>query len=434
MILLDYIVYLGLDAFKGYLTEKYDERQMKADIKSYVAKQQKLNINCAVEEELDFGGIVKYLCTDFHEDIEQRFTGETSKIRGQAHKHIVAMAASYAQAHTPEQKEHVKRMVNDALNILRSYYEKKLSREQKYLASRIAYDVIQSTASQHEEQTDRILQAIEKNAVSSPLCHAQARQLAQEGKLDILGDALTDLTETVSAKHILSPYYGFHPQTVCGKQQFVSVPLTKDAQKMYPPHFECSGRAYIDGHEIGSLSTDIIEYANNHQLSIHFVVESARKFLGTHTDPQQCEAQAIIGKEYLLPPKPFPEAMAYSIVIDDVIVARRDVRRQIVQQIAAERIGAGVAVESPGKRPQRVAAVAQTCDTRLGRRLVIGLSHIHGFGVSCAIPCLCRNNTQRNPRDDFTAQRHAREMHDADVIVGILVVFLTGGGAFRVAG
>ena len=91
---------------------------------------------------------------------------------------------------------------------------------------RIADDVIQSTASQHEEQTERILQAIEKNAVSSPLCHDQARQMAQEGKLDILGDALTDLTETVSAKHILS-HIGFHPQTVCGKQQFVSVPLTR---------------------------------------------------------------------------------------------------------------------------------------------------------------------------------------------------------------
>lgn len=122
--LLDYIVGLGMDAFKGYLTEKYDERQMKADIKSYVAKQQKLNINCVVEEELDFGGIVKYLCTDFHEDIEQRFTGETSQIRGQAHKHIVAMAASYAHAHTPDQKGRVKRMISDALNILRSYYEK----------------------------------------------------------------------------------------------------------------------------------------------------------------------------------------------------------------------------------------------------------------------------------------------------------------------
>ena len=105
---------------------------------------------------------------------------------------------------------------------------------------------------------------------------------------------------------------------MCGKQQFISVPLTKDARKMYPPHFKGRGRAYIDGHKIGNLSTDIIEYANNHQLPIHLVVESACKFLGTYTDPQQCEAQAIIGKEYLLPPKPFPEAMAYSIVIDDI--------------------------------------------------------------------------------------------------------------------
>ena len=142
------------------------------------------------------------------------------------------MAASYAHAHTPDQKGRVKRMISDALNILRSYYEKKLSREQKYLASRIADDVIQSTASQHEEQTDRILQAIEKNAVSSPLCHAQARQMAQEGKLDILGEALTDLTETVSAKHILSPYYGFHPQTVCGKQQFVRLRLHEPSDIM----------------------------------------------------------------------------------------------------------------------------------------------------------------------------------------------------------
>ena len=38
------------------------------------------------------------------------------------------------------------------------------------------------------------------------------------------------------------------------------------------------------------------------------------------------------------------------VIQADGIVARRDVRRQIVQQIAAERIGAGIAVESAGKR------------------------------------------------------------------------------------
>ena len=122
------------------------------------------------------------------------------------------------------------------------------------------------------------------------------------------------------------------------------------------------------------------------------------------------------------------------VVQADGIVARRDVRRQIVQQFAAEGISAGVSVERTSECAQRVAAVAETRNARLGRRLIIGLSDIYGFCMACAVTRLCSHNAQRNPRDDLAAQRHAREMHDADVIVGILVVLLTGGGAFRVAG
>ena len=122
------------------------------------------------------------------------------------------------------------------------------------------------------------------------------------------------------------------------------------------------------------------------------------------------------------------------VIQTDGIVARRDVRRQIVQQFAAEGIRAGVSVERTSECAQRVAAVAEARNARLRRGLIIGLSDIHGFRVPGAVACLRRHNAQGNPRDDLAAQRHAREMHDADVIVGILVVFLTGGGAFRVAG
>lgn len=48
------------------------------------------------------------------------------------------------------------------------------------------------------------------------------------------------------------------------------------------------------------------------------MVEDACKFLGTYIDPQQCEVAEIIGKKILIPPEPFPPAMAYSIIIDDV--------------------------------------------------------------------------------------------------------------------
>lgn len=318
MLLHDYIVTLGLDGFKGIIGEKNDARQMEEAIRAYVEKQWNINFNCIREEEIDFGGVIEYLCGNFHDDIEQRLTGENSEIRGRAHRHIVAEAVTYAKANTIIQEKRVKKMVNDALNILRGFFEKRLSREQKYLAARIADDVTRNVALQHEEQNEILLRAIKENANQVPLAHDRARQLAQDGRVDILGDALTDLTETVSASHILKPYYGFQPQTIKGRQQFVSVPLTDEAQKLYPPHFKCNGRIFVGDHEIGNVTPAVIDYANNHQLSIRLVVEDACKYLGTYFDPQQCEAEEIIGEEIILPPKPFPAAMAYSILINDI--------------------------------------------------------------------------------------------------------------------
>lgn len=317
MLMLDYIITLGLDGFKGFIDDKYNEHQMKEAIRAYVEKQKDINFTCTWEEEIDFGGVIEYLCSSFHDDIELRLTGATSEIRGRAHKDIVAKAVSYAKTHTSIQEMRVKKMVNDALSILRGFYDRKLSREQEYLAARIADDVAQNTSRLLEEKTAVLCKTIEQNTKPSPLSHDQVRHLAQKGRLDVLGDALTDVTDTISAAHSLKPYYGFRPQTVNGKQQFISVPLTEEARKLYPPHFKCSGRAYIGDREIGNVTPSVIDYANNHQLTIRLVVENACKCLGTHIDPQQCEVEELIGEEYLLPPKPFPEAMAYSIIIDD---------------------------------------------------------------------------------------------------------------------
>lgn len=318
MMLRDYLVTLGLDGLKEFIGVKYNEHQMAEAIRTYVERQRDINFTCTRDEEIDFGGVVEYLCGNFHDDIEKRLTGVTSEIRGRAHKDIVAKAVSYAEAHTSLQEDRVKKMVNDSLNILRDFYDRKLSRELKFLATRIAEDVEQNTARQLDEQTATFIQAIEKNAVLSPLSHNRVRTLAKEGRLDVLGEMLTDFTDTVSATHTLKGYYAFEPKKVNGKQELVSVPLTDEAQRLYPPHFKCNGRAYIGDREIGNVTPEILEYANNHQLTIRLVVESACKFLGTYIDPQQCEAEEIIGEEMLLPPDPFPEAMAYSIIIDDI--------------------------------------------------------------------------------------------------------------------
>ena len=85
----------------------------------------------------------------------------------------------------------MKKTINDALNILRSFYDRKLSRELKLLATRIEDDVEQNTARQLDEQTTTIIQAIEKTQIYF-LSHDRARALAQEGSLDVLGEALAD--------------------------------------------------------------------------------------------------------------------------------------------------------------------------------------------------------------------------------------------------
>ena len=68
------------------------------------------------------------------------------------------------------------------------------------------------------------------------------------------------------------------------------------------------------------MTTKTFEYARNHQLPITLTADRARKFLGNVEDPQQCEAEELLGVEIILSPKPFPEAMAYSIVVNEDIM------------------------------------------------------------------------------------------------------------------
>lgn len=52
---------------------------------------------------------------------------------------------------------------------------------------------------------------------------------------------MTQLTNAMSSGHILFPHYGFRLNTVDGKIQYQSVPLSNEAAKEYPPSVKCIG-------------------------------------------------------------------------------------------------------------------------------------------------------------------------------------------------
>ena len=320
----DYIVGLGFDAIKAKLTDAGMHHEVKEALESYIQTQLALNETCSPEEEVDFGALAEYIATNFFEDVDQRLFGATAEIRGNAHRSIVEKSNHYARANTSLTQKRVNRFVSGALNILRSFCDKQLPKELRYLSTRIADDVTSSMTIQHAEQTEHIESvihtAVREAVQASPLSPEKGLEYAKSGQLNTIGEQMTDYFHIISSQHILFPHYGYGPQQKGQKINVVSVPMTEEAKRIYPPHFKCNGTLTIEGRTVPYPTPELFQYANDHQLPITLTITEARKYLGDIEDPQQCEVVELLNLQLVLPPKPFPEAMAYSILINDVVV------------------------------------------------------------------------------------------------------------------
>ena len=131
---------------------------------------------------------------------------------------------------------------------------------------------------------------------------------------------MTQLTNAMSSGHILFPHYGFRLNTVDGKIQYQSVPLSNEAAKEYPPSVKCIGTVRVGTGYLKELTPATVNYANRHQLPIVIDIKKAEKYLGNVLDPVQHDAEELIGEEITIPPKPFPPAFPCSISFDDEVV------------------------------------------------------------------------------------------------------------------
>ena len=79
--ILGFIADIGLDAAKGRYKITRDELQARAKLTDYLARQQKYNFNCSLEEEIDFEGLAEYIRSNLMDDVKNRLFG-TRKERG----------------------------------------------------------------------------------------------------------------------------------------------------------------------------------------------------------------------------------------------------------------------------------------------------------------------------------------------------------------
>ncbi len=311
--ILGLIADIGLDAAKGRYKIKQDESQARVKLTDYLARQQKYNFNCSLEEEVDFEGLAEYIRGNLMDDVKDRLFG-TRKERGIARQAIADKAEYYAQAKTSLSKKRARYLAVTAVDILKNFYRNKAERDLLFVAAEIEDTVISEMTDQHKEIGDRIDALDKKFEDSSLLSIDKSLMLAEGGRLDAVEENLSVFFAALSSKHDLRPYYGF---AMDGQTRLKSIPLRSDAIELYPPHLEITATSFkLGGVPLQSVDHNTFSQAYRSQSLIEFDVVAAKKYLGNILDPIQHEAEGLPGAHMVMKPPSFPKAFPCSVVID----------------------------------------------------------------------------------------------------------------------
>lgn len=317
--LVDYIVDFGLNFGHEKLIDIKEEKDIHKLLLEFLERQDKINEYSLLVEEIDFQGFCDYVSNNLLEDFKNYIFAVNYKDRERAKELIIKKALQYAHAINGPAKQKVMKLVNYIADILREFYLKKITRSDLFLKNLIAYDVQSIVKETEKNIINEISQASERVSANSILSIDNSIHLMRQGCLNEVESNLNTFLNCISSEHILYPYYRYSLEKKDGNLRFISEPLSFDSVKKYPPKLKCLGNIKMGSQYLDEFNADLIDYANRHQLPITFSILDAKKLLGDIVDPVQHEAQELIGEEFVINPKPFPEAFPCSIIIDDKV-------------------------------------------------------------------------------------------------------------------
>jgi len=145
----DYVVDIGVNVIKEKIKNVQEEAALRHRLNDFLERQHKYNLNCTLEEEIDFQGLAEYICGDLLEEVKQRLFGNIIE-RARARQSIMDKAAYYAQAKTRISGDRARQLASASIDILRMFYRAKVNRELKFIAAEIEDTVIDEMATQHQ--------------------------------------------------------------------------------------------------------------------------------------------------------------------------------------------------------------------------------------------------------------------------------------------
>ena len=228
--IIDYIVELGLDAIKSETLTAKQQQDIKRQLWQFIKRQEHMNMSCTREEELDFAGLAGYIRTNLLEDVQVLLFG-VQKERVARQETVISKAMAYAQAKTKLSRERAKKMTEDAIGILRTFYRSQMGTE-LMLASAEIEDTIKATteqliAGQTVELTDLIRESIDlqfekqygkfvvtQNANIKPVWYFtgretelnELRQWIEEGRKSVLVSSMGGIGKTQICRKLFDEY------------------------------------------------------------------------------------------------------------------------------------------------------------------------------------------------------------------------------------
>ena len=311
-VIIDFVTNIGLEAVKEKISDSVNEKKVRERLVDYLKRQQALNFDVSKSEEIDFGGLSMYICSNLMGDVKLRLWGSREE-RGNARQRIIEKSVAFSMANTRISSKRTQKIVGTAVDILRSYYRSKVNKDLLFIAGEIE-DTI------HSEQRET------RNLIESQFEHLNATILTttglsvdnslskiHSGQLNQVETQLGTYINAISAEHSLFPNYGFRMTT---DNKLVSFPLTAEAKKRYPENFRISvSSVQLGDQPVHTIDKTIFYHSYCHQLPIYINIQNARKYLGDVLDPIQAEAEELIGTQAIMNPPAFPPAFPCKVSI-----------------------------------------------------------------------------------------------------------------------
>lgn len=319
----EYIVNLGLDAFKDLINENLDQDCLRNNLKDFIERNRISNLQCTPQEEIDFSNLVDYIRGDLLKDVRLRVYGNKTE-RENARNLIIHKTKAYAHANNRVASQRAINLVEKAVDIIHEFYNRRIPKHLKMVAGEIE-DTICKEINNCSNEIINNLHQIKNNIMDSiNQSNNQASFFSVEKSISLIdqgnvGQAekeLKNYLNVIGTRHKLYPHYTY---ALGEDYRFYSKPLNEEALMKYPPKMSCTGNIKIGNQYVDVFDKNIYDYAYRHQLPITFEILTAKKLLGSKVDPIQYEAEKIIGQTKTFMPKQFPSAMPCSLALDNEV-------------------------------------------------------------------------------------------------------------------